>query len=346
MANKLLKESEIKDLTVNNPKDMDSDITKKIKNFENLAWMFIVVGGLAFTSYFLFKYLFREPPLSEIGDFTGGVVNAFWALAGLFFIYVAFLGQQKQIKQQQTEIRINREELELNREELKLTREELKGQKEQMIEQNKILAQQRFETTFFNMLTLYESMVSELEYTCIIEPLRDSQKQIMLNFGEDHGNQDFYTLRGKPIFSFFNVDMACIFNTIKDNSNFRQLKMQEAYDSRYEMYKQCLDRYFRSFLQILVLFDNFESLYNPSFYLNLLKAKQSKEEISLIFYAMLMGENFNNISIRIKKLFLEDIENYEEIITKGNLWLTALDKNNNPTELGEESDHNTTNTID
>lgn len=30
---------------------------------------------------------------SELGDFLGGTVGSLWSLAGLIFVYVAFLGQ-------------------------------------------------------------------------------------------------------------------------------------------------------------------------------------------------------------------------------------------------------------
>ncbi len=76
-----------------------------------------------------------------------------WALAGLFFIYVGFLGQRLQINYQRIDLIQNRDELEL-------TREELKGQKEQMEEQNKMFNQQQFENFFFNQLSNIREIIS------------------------------------------------------------------------------------------------------------------------------------------------------------------------------------------
>jgi hypothetical protein len=42
---------------------------------------------------------------NEYGDFVGGVVASIWSLAGLMFIYVAFLGQKLQLLLQQLELR-------------------------------------------------------------------------------------------------------------------------------------------------------------------------------------------------------------------------------------------------
>ena len=55
-----------------------------------------------------------------------------------------------------------KEELKLQREELAHTREELKGQREEFEEQNKTMKRQRFENTFFNMLSLQQEIVANL----------------------------------------------------------------------------------------------------------------------------------------------------------------------------------------
>lgn len=59
---------------------------------------------------------------------------------------------------------IQKKELSLQREELNQTREELKGQKEQFEEQNKTLKIQRFENTFFQMLTQFQKIVNNITY--------------------------------------------------------------------------------------------------------------------------------------------------------------------------------------
>lgn len=63
-----------------------------------------------------------------------------------------------------------KEELKLQREELAQTREELKGQREEFEEQNKTMKRQRFENTFFNMLSLQQEITHNLSYE---NPIQD-----------------------------------------------------------------------------------------------------------------------------------------------------------------------------
>ena len=63
-----------------------------------------------------------------------------------------------------------KEELKLQREELAQTREELKGQREEFEEQNKTMKRQRFENTFFNMLSLQQEIVANLSFEYYVNP--------------------------------------------------------------------------------------------------------------------------------------------------------------------------------
>ena len=63
-----------------------------------------------------------------------------------------------------------KEELKLQREELAQTREELKGQREEFEEQNKTMKRQRFENTFFNMLSLQQEIVANLSFEYYASP--------------------------------------------------------------------------------------------------------------------------------------------------------------------------------
>ena len=58
-----------------------------------------------------------------------------------------------------------REELQLQREELKETRNELNAQKLEFQEQNRTMKRQRFENTFFNMLSLQQEIVAN--FSCV-----------------------------------------------------------------------------------------------------------------------------------------------------------------------------------
>ncbi|MFK7978358.1 MAG: hypothetical protein AB8G86_00125 [Saprospiraceae bacterium] len=124
-------------------------IDEKIDLFNKVGWGFIFLGIIIAFSGLVIILNQSEIKLSEIGDFMGGTVATCWSLSGLFFIYVAFLGQQKQMLLQNLDIKFNRIELKLNR-------QELAGQKEQMRLQTQNLIKQNFEDTLFRMIALHK----------------------------------------------------------------------------------------------------------------------------------------------------------------------------------------------
>lgn len=137
-----------------------SKLNNKILLFTSCAWIFVVLGFIvAFYGvccFFKQNTITTGFSLNLIGDYLAGTVTSLWSLAGLFFIYVAFLGQKQQLLNQQLELKYSQLEV-------KYTRYELKGQKKEMIEQNKTLKQQRFENTFFNLLTLHHQIVESMD---------------------------------------------------------------------------------------------------------------------------------------------------------------------------------------
>lgn len=66
----------------------------------------------------------------QIGDFMGGVIGSIWALAGVLLYFSA----------------------------LRLQQQEMKNQREEMASNQKLLDQQLFETTFFNLLKAQENI--------------------------------------------------------------------------------------------------------------------------------------------------------------------------------------------
>lgn len=132
---------------------LEADISK----FTKWGWGFVIVGILFFIVGWVPFLYETEYGFNELGSYLGGTVGSLWALAGLFFIYVAFLGQK-------VEMLYQREELGYTREELKGTREELRGQREQMTLQNANLRKQNFENTFFNMLSLLNEIIDQVAF--------------------------------------------------------------------------------------------------------------------------------------------------------------------------------------
>lgn len=122
-------------------------------------WIIIaIVGVIALwgLSWILIdKYIDSPTDQGTFGDMFGAVNALFSGLA--FAGLIVTLLYQK-------------EELKLQREELAQTREELKGQREEFEEQNKTMKRQRFENTFFNMLSLQQEIVANLSYEYYVNP--------------------------------------------------------------------------------------------------------------------------------------------------------------------------------
>lgn len=128
----------------------------QVNQYTRWAWWSVKSGVVVLIIAII---LFFIPSYQEFAKFLGGIIAAIWTLSGLFFVYVAFLGQKQSIQNQQLELFYNREEL-------KATREELEGQKLQMIKQNETLKQQQFENTFFHLL---EQLKTEIENLSILD---------------------------------------------------------------------------------------------------------------------------------------------------------------------------------
>lgn len=127
-----------------------SNVEGKIKFYRNFAWILLGLGFIIGIIGFLAHHFGWDWNLNLLGDYVGGVVGSTWSLAGLFIIYVAFLGQRIQLIQQKLELRYNQFEVRATRNEL--------------IEQNKTLRQQRFENTFFQMLNLHHQIVNAIDF--------------------------------------------------------------------------------------------------------------------------------------------------------------------------------------
>jgi hypothetical protein len=82
--------------------------------------------------------------LNLYGDFIGGAVSSLWGLAGLIFIYIAFLRQSQQVITQQLE--------------LKYSQFEQKATRFEFEKQNETMHQQQFENSFFKLIDNYRKL--------------------------------------------------------------------------------------------------------------------------------------------------------------------------------------------
>jgi hypothetical protein len=129
---------------------MSKKITKVQQwfTYEKIAFISIAIGfSLPIIIVFLFPIAWYIPLNNEatgaVGSFLSGVVGPFWTLASVFLFYKALIIQSDQLKKQE-------EELTLQRKELAATRE--------------VFEIQKFENTFFNLLSRFDNIQRKISY--------------------------------------------------------------------------------------------------------------------------------------------------------------------------------------
>lgn len=171
----------------------DAETAKIVKIAWRSALGVLFVWALTF---FLF-FINNSEERGQFGDMFGAVNALFSGLAFVGLIITLIL---------------QRRELELQRDELVQTRNEF-------IEQNKTMKRQRFENTFFNLMTLHQHITDNLEYECpdgadMFEAKgRDVFKKFYLekdNFDGTHGVKGY--LKQKDISLLFNYSDFEFFN--------------------------------------------------------------------------------------------------------------------------------------
>lgn len=219
---------------------------------------------------------------NEVGDFLGGTMVGIWSLAGLVFIYVAFLGQKQQMIYQQ-------QELDLNRKEIKQTNETLQLQQREMAVQNETAKRQQFENLFFNMIDTHLKIVADLDTT-------------FQYYDGDTGSMQFSNTEGRDVFrDAFRLRIGIMQSGLSRIS---------AYESLYNEKRAEFGHYYRFLYRIIDMIDKqiFSPLsdvdpyltdsersrifYNRNFairygYTSIVRSLLSDDELELLFYNML-----------------------------------------------------------
>ncbi|WP_207758919.1 putative phage abortive infection protein [Flavobacterium aurantiibacter] len=258
----------------------------QIDRYTTWAWRFVWFGaaiGVLSTLFFLCKNNDSGFGLNLLGDFMAGTVASIWSLAGLFFIYVAFLGQKQQLLNQQLEIMYSQLEV-------KYTRLELSGQKEEMMLQNKTLRQQKFENTFFQLLTLFSSIVNSLD----LRKSRSSTEVISTG-------RDCFEIFYKRLVIFLTNRNQHTAGYKKENATLDEVIL--AYEDLYNNDKSDMSHYFRTIYHIVKFVDT-SDIENKKQYIAIARAQLSSYEQILIFYNCLHENGSEKFKPLIEKYSL------------------------------------------
>lgn len=194
--------------------------------------------------------------LGAVGDFFGGSTIGLLSIASIFFIIHTISIQSK--------------ELSLQREELQLTREELVNTREVHEEANRTQLTQRFETTFFNMLSLQNELINNLEIKPATQRTlkgREATANIYLTF-KRYYEQPSAKISAKSAKASTMLEYFYI-----------------VYEDFINDYSDYIGPYLRNIEIIIYLIGNSEfPELEKKHYLDILIAQMSKSELKLLFY--------------------------------------------------------------
>ncbi|HBR68696.1 MAG TPA: hypothetical protein DEA55_04885 [Rhodospirillaceae bacterium] len=264
---------------------MSNKSDTKIFIIGGIICLFVVVAWVV-TPWFLTN-VFNISQLNDRGVFGDmfGSINALFSGLAFVGVIVAIL--------------LQKEELEEQRSELKLTREAFE-------EQNKVLNIQRFENTFFQMVSLHNEIVNTMSL-----PMRYPNPAKSYH----HGREVFIE----------------IYNHLLEKWN----KERNENDIKIIFTEICVQKfsgvsghYYRNMFRILRLIDS-SGLPNELFYSKILHAQLSDNELILLYYNCFFydrGKEFRKYAIKYKlfenftgselldRKHLDELKNYKEEI--------------------------------
>lgn len=222
--------------------------------------------------FFLTGTLILSKKPNEFGDSAGATNGLFSALAFAGVIYAIFL---------------QKNELELQRQELKDTRKEIAGQRKESELQNETLRRQRFENTFFQMMSLQQEIVNSLVYEYLLDADTDnyvthSGREVFMALYEIGGNRPSKSLKHVLRGNNSSSKRLVADSVTNEIQSFDYQKYEEHPAPRY------LDHYFRHLYRMVKFIDETKFLpddFNERYqYTSMIRATFSRYEFVWLFY--------------------------------------------------------------
>jgi hypothetical protein len=256
--------------------------------------------------------------IAEFGDAIGGIIGSIWSLAGVILFYIA-------LTEQRTDIQINRKALEaqveaLNQqiEEFELQRKELEETRKVFQEQGITLRLQRFENTFFQLLSMHHELVDKLR----ISISRGIAGRV------DIEKNELFTEAVKDLRkSIFSANSTKTRDSIGGftseyqaprNKEIAKSRLEKAYKEFYfDKYKQIFSHYFRNTYHVFKFIFTSELIEEnrKQFYATLARAQLSSDELTLIFYnSLIKGLGYPNFLFLIREF--EILQNFDFNLVK------------------------------
>lgn len=173
----------------------------------------------------------------------------------------------------------------LQKKELGLQREELRETRQEFITQNETLRLQRFENTFFNLLSLHNEIIDNLYY---------KKKVRQTNY--DAGNkftQQFEEYTKRSYFFIAYGELQDIQNDLTkdfENIDLTEKAIYDNYQAFITFHGHLINHYFRNLYHIYKYIDKSDLIGDKQrmFYASIVRAQLSTVELGLIFYNSLI----------------------------------------------------------
>lgn len=239
-----------------------------------------------------------------IGDFFGGVLNPLLTFCGFGFLIYTISQNSQMLNQNEHMLELANEQLEnadkqleMTRKEMELSRSEMEGSKQALVMQAKILEEQaktqeiqRFESTFFNLLSMYQSIRSEMSYIGMNFPTPQHRylgsevfRKLFENFLHSHLTEYERDSSGGQK----NIGLKqCGKNLNGVKAEYRKFYLGAAGEE--------LGGYFRIIYQIIKMVDS-SNIENKSFYTGILRAQLSRYELIMLFYNSLSEYSYEKM---------------------------------------------------
>ncbi|MCG3658617.1 putative phage abortive infection protein [Aliarcobacter butzleri] len=279
------------------------------KTRKSLFYIFIIalciIGSIFLIELILVICFYDIDKLGAFGDFFGGMINP-------LLTFCTFMALLMTIILQQRELKLSREQVSISVKELGETRKATEISSQALTEQSTSLKLQNFETTFFNMISLHNEIVSNIK---IKEHFLDyysdkSDTKSTIDTNKNEANTNFYQLdkiylSSNIIIGREAIESICnnINGFIKDR-NYETIKNKHStahsnlykvtninnnriptliYDLCHQCYSNIIGHYFGNIYQILKFISTSSDI-DKRKYSDLFRAQFSAQELQLLFY--------------------------------------------------------------
>lgn len=267
-------------------------MTKQKENSRKELWYFLLLIVIVFilwiiSWYLLDKYITKEnlglsEKFSNSDEELRGVFgDKFGAINALFSAF-AFAGIILTII--------------LQKQELKLQRNELASTREVFEKQNAMLSLEKFENTYFQLLSLFHSIVNSLDLRRNGDVIKSGRDCFETFYNEFISKVDY-------IISRENNKKDLIFEGYIGRGDLSKELYIEAYNSVYIKHRSDLSHYFRTFYHLIKLIDK-SDINDKNQYTSIARAQLSSYEQVLLFYNCLHGNGKEKFKPLIEKYCL------------------------------------------